>query len=78
MELRKIKISENLDTSERIQLFRLLEKKQAFFQSSELGTYRTNLTEHHINTDNAAPIKQRLNKDEVKRQVDEMMRNKGR
>lgn len=42
----------------------------------------TNLTEHKINTGDAAPIKQRsywlpqAAQDEVERQVDEMMRNK--
>jgi hypothetical protein len=73
MDVRKIKIGEHLKTSERNELFQLLEKYKHVFQWSEFGTNRTNLTEHRINTGNAAPIKQRSNRlpqaaqDEVER-----------
>ncbi|CAF1030452.1 unnamed protein product [Brachionus calyciflorus] len=81
MDVRKIKIGDSLDTTQRNELFLLLEKYKHVFQWSEFGMDRTNLTEHRINTGNAAPIKQRpyrlpqAAQDEVERQVDEMTRN---
>ena len=81
MNLGDIRMGKNLTKEQRNQLFRLLEKYKHVFEWSEFCPTSTTLTEHKINTGNAAPIRQRpyrlpqAAQKEVQRQVDEMLKN---